>query len=492
MPAETLQQGIPEVQGRIRFIDFAPDADPITPGILLETSNLMPTAKGYRGYPRLTPYSANSLSTPCLGAFASLIGDNIVILIGTADKLYYLNGRTLTDSGLTPTSIAGRWRFDQYAGEVVAVNGINAPYSYDGSTFGNLAGSPPVASIVQATEYGLFLIYANSSDWITSLNSHIWTPSIATQTVTGTIRKGSGNITAAHRLRGGIAIYKRKNLVFGQFTNPPFFWDFGNGISDQVGAPGQEAVANVGDAHYFPGPDDFYVFDGFSLQRVPNNLKEWFFSKLNQKLAYLICARWDQKRSLIFWHFPSINASPETSLDSWICLNLRTGKWSGDSQADPIDMPFFSTIETGQLTYAVLTETYPTYADMDFFYGDLQSRTNEISGAIRSSDHGLHLYNGAPGEASFITHDFGDRENLYEVTQIRPQYEIYPEAGATIQAYNQRLPGKTPEAGPSRDLSSDGTFDIMNTARLQRYKHTGNSEYEITGLEVQIEYAGES
>lgn len=489
---EVLQAGIPRVPYKVRFLDFMPDVDPLTPGALLDMSNLYPSAKGYRTYPSLTKFSTVDLPGECLGAVSAALGDDIIVLAGTADKLFILQGSVWTDSGLTPSAITGRWRFDSYADEIIAVNGVNAAYKYDGAAFGNLGGSPPVSSIVQGTPYALFLVAPNSSNWIASLNSALWTPSIPTQTVTGTIRNGAGDLTAAHQLRGGIAFYKRQSLTYGQFSGPPNYWDFGNGISTKIGAPGQEAVANLGDIHYFPGPDDFYSFDGYSLQRVPNQLKEWFFANLNQQLDYLISARWDQERSLIFWHFPSITANPETALDSWICLNLRTGKWAADRSAVRVDVPVFASIQTGQLTYASLTEQYPTYGDMDFLYGDLRSRAIDQTGVIRTSDHGLYFYNGQPGRASHTTHDFGDRVSLYQVTQIQPHYSIYPEAGATMQPLNQKRRVGAPVAGAARPLKDNGAFDMENTARLQRYKHVGESEYEIVGADVAIEYAGEA
>lgn len=490
MGAESFATGIPQVPSKIRFLDFAPDIDPLTPGALLDLSNMYPSAKGIRTYPSLTRFSSNDLPDPCLGAFSGPIGDNLVVLAGTTDALFYLDGAVWTDSGLTPSAIVDRWRFDSYNNEIFAVNGVNA-YKYDGSTFGAVAGSPPAASIVQATPYALFLVGTNSSDWIATLNPALWTPSVATETVTGTIRNGAGDLTAAHQLRGGIAFYKRNSLTFGQFSGPPFYWDFGNGISRQIGAPGQEAVANLGDIHYFPGPDDFYSFDGSALQRVPNNLKEWFFANLNQTLDYLICARWDQQRSLIFWHFPSINASPETALDSWICLNVRTGKWTADRSASPLDVPIFSSVQTGQLTWAALVALYPTWDDWSFLYGDLRSRAVDQTGIISAADHGLYFYNGIPGQAMFTTHDFGDRENLYQVTEIQPQYSIYPEDGATIQPLNQARRVGTPVAGTARAITSVGTFDVNNTARLQRWKHVSESECEVVGIVANCDFAGE-
>jgi hypothetical protein len=155
-------------------------------------------------------------------------------------------------------------------------------------------------------------------------------------------------------------------------------------------------------------------------------------------------------------------------------------------------VPIFASLQTGQLTYASLTTQYPTYNDMNFMYGDLRSRAIDQTGGIRTVDHALYIYNGLPGEASLTTHDFGDRESLFQVTSIKPQYSIYPESGATIQPLNQKRRVGTPVPGAVRSLRSNGRFDVENTALLQRYKHTSLSECEIVGCEAMIEYAGEA
>jgi hypothetical protein len=80
---------------------------------------------------------------------------------------------------------------------------------------------------------------------------------------------------------------------------------------------------------------------------------------------------------------------------------------------------------------------------------------------------------------------------MWETTRVRPQFTVYPEDGALLEVFNQARPGGTPVAGPTRDLSSDGWFNFVNTSRLQRFKMTAHSEMEITGVEAMIDYAGE-
>jgi hypothetical protein len=471
--------------------DFAPDRDPLTPGILLDVEDLYPTVKGYRSYPSLTQYATNELPGEIVGAWSGAQGQTVATVAATFNQLYVLDALTWVSSALTINGTDTRWRFDLYGNDLIAVNGVDPAYVYTGTgAFTLLGGTPPIASLVQATDYSVFLIEPHSNTWHSTLSDILWTDSIATQTCSGNLDSTTGNITAAHALRSGIALFKRHGLHYSTFAGPPFYWDF-NKVSHEVGAPCQEAVANLGDVLRWPGPDDFYSFDSYSLQPIPNNLKEWFFANLDQLNDFKIAARWDQARSLVFWHFPSNAANPPGSLDKWICLNTRTGKWSKGSAA--IDVPIFRPIQTGHLDYDIFSRTYVTYGGIPvgLRYGDLRSRTVDVSGAFPSASHGLSLFNGAPNAASFTTGDFGDRHNILECMRIRPQYTIYPTEGATLTPLNQSNPGHTPVPGTSRELSTDGWFNLRNTSRLMRFEHTGDSEYEIVGLEAELDRAGD-
>jgi hypothetical protein len=484
---------IPQIQGTVGFIDFAPDADSITPGVLLDCDNVFPTAKGYRSYPSLLKASTNSLpSGACLGAFAGFQGTSPITVAGTATRLYQSQQATWVDTGLIPHAISApnRWRFDIYGNDLIAVNGVDPPYLKPLLTgWQNLGGNPPVASIVQATEFALFLVESNSNILHASLADNIWTDNIATQTISAPIQGTQGVITAAHQLRRGITIYKRKAFHYGNYQGPPLYWEFPP-ISNEIGAPSQEAVANVGDMHLWPGIDDFYSFDGQSFQRIPNNLKEWFFSTLNQNRDYDICARWDQKRSCVFWHFPSQTA-PAGLLDLWICLNLRTKKWSKGSEL--IEFPIFATVQLNPLTYGSFTTQYTSYGAIPtgLRYGDLRDRNTDTN-AVFKSDHATYTYDGSPGLASVTTHDFGDRHNLFTLFQMTPQFGFQPVQGASLDVLAQRLPGTTPQNVLNTSLTPNGWFDCLNTARLQRLKVSMISEGEIIGVAADIEYGGEA
>jgi len=341
MPSTVLARGIPQIPNKTRFSDFGPDLDPTTPGILLETGNLVPTLKGFKSYPGLTAFSDNALPSACLGLWSGFLGTTYVIVAGVSGDIEKLDNQSWVAQSLSLTASANRWRFSIYGTKLMATNGVDTVQQLTApSTWAGLAGSPPTSSIVQATDHSLFLITVNTNTWTSSLSGTSWTPSIASSIVSANLDSTPGIISAAQALRSGIALYKDAAIHMGHFVGPPFFWDFRK-ISDEIGVPNQEAVANLGDYHLIPGQDDFYKFDGFTLERIPNNMKEWFFSHLDGPNKDKMAARWDIENSLVFWHFPTSEASPEGSLDAWICYNLRTHKWTGDLVATPVDMPAF-------------------------------------------------------------------------------------------------------------------------------------------------------
>jgi hypothetical protein len=154
-------------------------------------------------------------------------------------------------------------------------------------------------------------------------------------------------------------------------------------------------------------------------------------------------------------------------------------------------MPVFSAIETDQLTYGQFTTTYPTYGDIPdgLTYGDNRSGRAGISGSIKKSDHKAHIHDGA-GAGFITTNDFGDYFNMYRVTRVRPQWAVRPSSGATLQPLSQSNPGGALTAGVVTTMSSDGWFNMRNTARVQRFKIKVNSQSEIVGVEARIQYAG--
>ncbi len=80
-------------------------------------------------------------------------------ICGTDDgRLVQLNTAGTTADITTGLTTNRRWSFDIYNDKVIAVNGVDAPMKWDGTTFGTLGGSPPTtASVVKVHSNRVFM-----------------------------------------------------------------------------------------------------------------------------------------------------------------------------------------------------------------------------------------------------------------------------------------------------------------------------------------------
>lgn len=307
---------------------------------------------------------SNALPSQVLGLFAGLLIDVPISVAATDNQLWIWNNGFYQSSAAALITTENRRRFAIYGNLIIVVDGVNVPYYYS-SGFPTLAFQPLPnwpgnfgtinPSIVETTDYSTVLVQANSQVlWSSLVPQGPYIPSVPAQVYQYDLGQIPGDITAVHRLRSLLVVYRQNAFQCATFVGVDIGWDFGQPgtISEDIGAAGNECVVNTGDYHYIWGPDDFWQFDGYNLNRIPNNLKQFIFRDLDQGFFANVAGRYDVNRTLVFWHYPSINANPRGSLDSWVCLNLRTGKWGFGRL--PIDLPL-----TGLMVDPISSQTTP-------------------------------------------------------------------------------------------------------------------------------------
>ncbi len=469
--------------------NFAPDLDPLTPGVVTDSSDFYPTVKGFRTLPDLRPVT-QPLPNPCRGAnvltfpsgdewFVAGSGD----LSGNA-ALHALRQTAAVNTVaplsafatevLMPTATPGRFRFDVFGTQAVtpqiyAVDGVHVPFSASAASLEldpNTAwkvvpGGPPIASIVAASDFYLFLIKPNSSYWIATANPTLWTPDIASLVVDGELNQTGGIITAAKALRSNMVIYKGSSLFLGTLGGPDI-WAFGE-ISRQIGTPNNEAVISIKDVHYFPGTarsdsgsgilfDDFYAFDGFSIQPIQNQLREWLSARVDIDRG--LYGRYDTQRTCAVWHYATVDCAPNL-LNETVSLNVRTGQWAKGNLI--CELP------------------------------------NPVGATIFMPDQAMYRYGATrtDGGAFLVTGDLGDNNQMWACTQWRPHYTVR-NGTATLTPVNAYVGGGPYVAGASTPLTQDGFYQVLNTARLQRHILTHTGDFEITGGEITIGPVGKN
>lgn len=468
------------------FNEFAPDLDPITPGACQDMANVIPVEKGFRTMPGLAR-AVTGLPSTCYGVYSAyLLGTSL--LVGATVNGLYVNQSGVFQPDVTGlTNTQNRWRFATYGQDLIAVNGVDAVYYYRLSNghFLPLTGSPPVSSLVATTDYAVILVPPNSQTLFSNLSDTAsWTPNAAAEVYEYNLAQIAGNITSVQRKRSLLAVYRQNAIQSATFVGGLIGWNFGQPgtISLTVGAAGNECIVNTGDYDYFVGPDDFWQFDGYNLQRIPNHCKEWFFRDLNQQYMANIAGRYDVLRDLVVWHYPSnsTHRGQQGLLDSYIGFYQRNNpRW------------FFGRLDIE------LPLPNPTP-------DPLHGATTPDSGVVLT-DHSLFLYDDlntfTPVSGTYITsNDFGDRHYVYQTRRVRPGFSTYPSPGATgapparcTPLIQMQLTGQTPVAASPYPIgiSDDGWFNFLSTGRLTRYQINLYGTAELAQGDVELLQLGE-
>src|SRR5512135_1405482 len=230
---------------------FAPDANPLSEGILVEADGVYPDAAGgMRAVPSGSVIT-NALAAACKGAFTFRdLSSSFRTFAGTSTKLYELAIDAWTDVSLAGDySTAGRWTFAPWGNYVLAANNQKKiqVQTASAAAFAEISEAP-VAKYITASQN--FVIAANISgagnrvQWSAYGDYDEWTPALSTQAGFYDLTETGGDITGMARLGNDVLIFKQKHLYHGTYIGAPYVWGFRRVIAPS-GAVSNESIVET-------------------------------------------------------------------------------------------------------------------------------------------------------------------------------------------------------------------------------------------------------
>lgn len=477
-----------------KFAGYAPDADPTTPGVIVDCAMMEPSVRGMKAAPSASGTGLPALAATCNGAaLMTRLDGTKRLFAGTQTAIYEAGSSTWNNrsSATYVGSADGRWQFRQFGNVSIAQNGIDEPQVSTVSVFSNITAMP-IASLIETVSG--FVMAANITDvsyphadgwWCSALYDHTnWTPSIATQSAQGRLLDTPGAITALKAIGSDVVAFKQRSMYLGRYVGPDVIWSWQQ-VPGDLGAFSQSGVVSDGAALYWWGGDDFYRFDGSRPLPIGGVVRKWFARTASQQYLYKMQGGYDKERGLVRWYFVE---SGDTAPESCIVFNVKTGQWGRADRSIEAVVDFVSaaiTFDTPGILDTLLFSdtTYTQSFDSPFWLASSESPS------VFNTSHLLQSLTGVAGSSSITSGDFGDDDGYSLLRRVRPRYSTAP-ATASLTNYHKADAGDSVTADQTVS-ADDGKFDILQSARWHRVKFDWTGDTEVSGFNADLQPEGE-
>lgn len=478
------------------LLTFAPDADPMKPGVITDCLDIVPSTDGVSAAPPWIDYTLTTGSTAAAASTAvaaTALYDSLGsvatshIFSGTGTKIF----RYSSISSAADVSRAGgytlgsfeSWSFEQFGSSALAATPsakIQFATAMSSSSFADISTAPQAAVIKAAAGFVVaFNVDGVGDAWKCSAiyDATDWTLSVATQCVTGRLIDTPGKIVEAQRIGNDLVAFKRTATYVGRYVGAPVVWQWTR-VSESIGCMDQGGSCATPYGIVFIGVDNFYIFDGTTPRPIGDGtVREWLFvGRKDNSLSeigltdapfYSPILVWDEHMALVWIHYHR-----ETDSDyrtGMLCYSPKNGRWGWGTKSGIMCItPSFTA--TDRSVAAIKTNGQLS----------IRSYANYTSGAQSA------------GDASFTTGLFGSDSMHSNCRNVRVRYsKIMANPVASCQGYIVDQSGAAVTAGASSTSLADGRHNMRQTARWHQFKfsYTGTA-FEATGVEPELTPAG--
>ena len=311
-------------------------------------------------------------------------------------------------------------------------------------------GCNPLGSNVQDPLLIRFSAQENPADW----------RPLTTNTA-GDLRIGSGTaIIQAVETRQEILVFTDQALHSMQFIGPPYTFGI-NRISENITIRSPNAAVAIGDAVYWMGKDQFYVYNG-NVNQLDCTVREKILRDINDDQLEKIFVGVNSGYQEIWWFYPSLTSN---DVDKYVVYNYDANIW------------YYGTLNRTAWVDRGVTD-YPVAAGTDGILYNHEYEADDQSGAAPVAIE------------SFIQSapiDLGDGEVFSYVRRLIPDVTFRnstnsaPQVDFTVDAFNYN---------GGLQVSSD-TANIVKSASVPIEQYTEKVDLRVRGRSIAIKISSD-
>jgi hypothetical protein len=479
------------------ILGFAPDASPDTPGALLDCMHVIPYESGMKGAPTAIATATAALAAECRGAaVVTKLDGTRRVFAGTQTKLYELTGGVWTDRSVAGSYVGSsesRWSFCQFGDTSIASNLTDNMQSSAAGAFADITGAPKARIVMSLSNNFVMALDTNdgtfgaqSDRWRTCAqnNQADWTPNVATGANTGRLIAKEGGISAGLPLGDYAVVYKKNAVFLGRYVGGGATFQFNLIPGGDAGAIGQEAVCDIGGAHFFVSNDNFWIFDGTRPLPIKNAPRQWFLANSSALYRSRTKCIFDKQNKIVRVNYPSLNSTG--ACDACLVYHVDTNEWGRDDVTVEAVLNYISPgVTINQLdNYASTINGLPDIPyDSQFWLAGGQSP------CYFNTSHQLVSMTGVTADSSITLADSGDDDVVTLFDRLRVRYQLSP-SSAVAYGYVKMSEGDSLAAGTSCPLN-DGKFDLLQSGRFHRVRIDMMGAHKESAYDVRLKPQGE-
>ena len=189
-----------------------------------------------------------------------------------------------------------------------------------------IAGAPVNAKAIVVTEERFLMVLGAGGDarkvqWCDQGDYTSWTPAATNQAGDFTVQT-NGSLMLGARVRGQTLLLTGVDAHTASYIGPPFVFGFER-VGTNCGIISADAAASVKGGLMWMGTNGFYMFNGGAVERVPCEVSDYVFGRMNVTQASKVSAVCLAPQNEVWFFYPS---GSET--DSYVVFNYAENHWS--------------------------------------------------------------------------------------------------------------------------------------------------------------------
>jgi hypothetical protein len=274
----------------------------------------------------------------------------------------------------------------------------------------------------------------------------------------GELRLGSGSeIVTAVETRQQIIVFTDTTLYSMQFLGPPFTFGVSS-ISENITIAGPKSAVAVGDAVFWMGVSEFYVYDG-AMRQLPCTVRDFIFDNINEDQQAKAVGGLNAEYSEIWWFYPR---STSDLLDNYVVYNYAEQSWYYGTFART------AWIDRGIFNFPIAAHTDGhLYAHETGFDDGTTNPSSAITAFIDSSPM-----------------DIGDGEQFMLIRKMIPDVS-FKQSTATLPSINVEVNVRN---APNGEYLQTDTQSFVDTVTASSSEKTEQLFYRLRGRQMRLKF----